>query len=32
MFKNKLALGMVGVGLLIVGIGIGATIVKGGRQ
>lgn len=32
MIKNKLALGMISAGLLIVGIGIGVTIVKGGRQ
>lgn len=30
--RNKLAFGMIGVGLLITGIGIGALIVKGGRQ
>ena len=32
MIKNKLALGMISAGLLLVGIGIGVTIAKGGRQ
>ena len=32
MIKNKLALGMISAGLLIVGIGIGVTIAKSGRQ
>ena len=33
MRKNKLALGMIGVGLLVTGIGIGALIAtKGGRR
>ena len=32
MFKSKLAFGMISVGLLVTGIGIGATIVRGGRR
>ena len=32
MFKSKLAFGMICAGLLITGVGIGATIVRSGRQ
>ena len=32
MRKNKVALGMMAVGLLVTGIGIGSLIAKGGRR